>query len=591
MNHLMRRTAKNFCRSLLAISAAAISSMAYAQSTTYKFQYADSVSDATAMRALSTDGFFGEHVSYVEGSTDFAVTDVVAKTNAKLPLVFGRKLRPFQDRFESPTNVTTDILYDVMGTWDPDVPVIKGIYPTSESFVTGSNPRCSAGAILSPGAIAIQANPPMLPYNFWFGFAANIPGYGTQEIHSLNPSVILPTDGKVYKYATEEGWRISCLTTLQNGVGEGYLITLPDGATYQFDWLAKRPVTPIQVPGSQPRPRVEMHFFATKATDRFGNTLTYTYDANQPNRLQSIVASDGASITLQYTPNGAIASVSSVDRTWQYTYQARSTNTVPRVALSGVTLPDNSSWVLGRPTYAYGAITAPSTYGEYCNYSAAPYTSSGDSAVSKISFVHPSGATGEFYFKSIAHGYNNLTGASCGANGQQLPLGRPKANLVSALIRKTISGPGMNLLDWHITYSPSWTFASECTAGCANSATTTVTANDGKVELFTYGNDFQSNANQLLRHEVRQGSQRLRVTDHSYLQNVTGQPFGDYAVGPAGTYSGSLENPFLRRNRPNFETRIYQDGVVFRNTITSFDAFVRPAATTQASAPGAWPSP
>lgn len=564
--------------------------LAHAQSVTYNYQYADSVSESTAIKSLSTDGLFGEKVSYVEGSVEFAVTDVVARTNVKLPLTFGRKRKPFQERYESGPNLSADILYDVMGMWEPDIPVIRGIYPTSDSFVTGTSPRCSTGAVPAPQAISIQANPPMLPYNFWNGFAANIPGYGTQEIQTLNPSVLLPTDGKTYKYATSDGWRISCISILKNGVGEGFLVTLPDGATFEFDWLAKRPITPIQVPGSQPRQRVEMHFFATKATDRFGNTLTYTYDVNQPNRLQSIVASDGAAIGLQYDANGRIASATTAGKTWQYTYQQRSNYTVPRVYLSAVTLPDSSAWTFGELTYAYGSSNT-GIFGYQCNYSVGPYTSSGDSPVYKLRFVHPAGGIGEFYFKSIAHGYNNLPGASCSASGQALPLGRPKANLVAALIRKTIEGPGVPLMDWNISYSPSWTYESECTSGCANTAATTITASGGKVERFTYGNDFKSNANQLLRHEILQGTQRLRLTEYSYLQTLTGQPFGDYAVGPTGTYSGSLENPFLRRNRPRYATRIYQDGLIFDNTVTSFDQFVRPTAMTRASSPGAPPNP
>lgn len=590
MNYLAPHFYRGIGCCVLALISTAVSALAHAQGVTYNFQYADSVSEATAMDELSADGLFGEKVSYVEGSTEFAITDVVAKTNVKLPLVFGRKLKPFLDRYESETNLTTDLLYQVMGTWEPDIPVIRGVYPTTDAFVTGTNPRCSTGAIPAPPSINIQGSPPLLAYNFWNGFSANIPGYGTEEIQTLNPSVLLPTDGNIYKYMTLNGWRVSCVANLKNGVGEGYLVTLSDGATYQFDWLAKRPITPISVPGSNNRPRVEMLFYATKATDRFGNTLTYTYDVNQPNRLQSIVASDGAAITIQYDTSGRISSAITAGRTWKYEYQQRANYTVPHVYLSSVTLPDLSKWALGEVTYAYGALGTP-TFGYQCNYSPGPYTSTGDSAVYKIRFTHPAGAIGEFFFKKIAHGYNNLPGASCTASGEALPLGRPKASVGMALIRKTIEGSGVSLLNWTVTYSPSWTYESECTSGCTSTATTVVSTGGGKIERFTYGNDFKNNANQLLKHEVLEGGQRLRLTEHKYLQTVSGQPFGDYAAGPEGSYSASLENSFLRRNRPRYETRTYQDGVIFVNTVTSFDQFVRPTAMTRASSPGAPPSP
>jgi hypothetical protein len=588
MNNSVLRPLSRVATSAVVLVCVVLPASVTAQTPTYRFQYADSVNEATAIRSLSAEGLFGEAVSYVEGSTEFSVTDVAAKTNVKLPLVFGRKLRPFQDRYDP--GVTNDNPWFVMGTWEPDVPVIKGVYPNADAFVSSGSQRCSSGAIPAPPAIPIQGNPPVAAYNFWDGFSASIPGYGTQEVLTLNPSVILPTDGKTYKYATHEGWRISCISTLKNGVGQGYLITLPDGATYEFDWLAKRPITPVPVSGVGNRPRVEMQFYASKATDRFGNTLSYTYDPNQPNRLQSIVASDGASISIQYSGSGHVATVTSAGRVWQYSYAQRPGFTSQRYYLSSVTLPDLSSWALEDTIYVYGALNTAS-FGYQCNYNAGPYTSAGDTAVMRFRAIHPAGATGDFYFKRIAHGYNNLPAASCTPTGQMLPMGRPKASLVWALIRKTVAGAGLPTIDVNLTYSPSWSFASQCTAGCTNTATTVVTSADGRTERFTYGNDFQNNANQLLRHEVLQAGQPLRRTEHKYISSVAGQPFGDYAVGPMSGYSESLENPFLRRNRPRYETRVYQDGMVMISSVDVFDQFVRPTSSVSSSSTAAYPSP
>lgn len=571
---------------VLVCAALALSVETMAQGVTYHYEYTDSLKEGTTISALK-DGLFGDSISYVEGATQFAVTDVVAKTNVKLPLVFGRRWKPFATSYRAGI---AGAQFELMGNWKPDIPMISGIYPDYEGFVTGSKPRCSGGTI-APSAVAQQGGPPVLAYNFWDGLEANIPGYGSSQLHILNPGVILPTDGKAYKFATLDGWRVSCLPELKNGVGEGYVVTLPDGATYTFDWVAMVEATPMPVPHLG-HGRVMMYFLATKAQDRYGNTLTYNYDPDRPIRLQSIVASDGASITFAYNVDGRIASATSAGQTWNYTYVPEGPSGVSAAYgfLTKVTLPDSSEWTLERPAYAYGDTLEP-TFGQYCNYDAGEYTSWGNSRVTRIRMTHPAGAVGEFYFKKIAHGYNNIPHASCSPGGQALILGRPKASLVTALIKKNLQGAGIPFTEWTFHYTPSWSFDFECTGGCPSTATTTVTRNDGRVEKHIYGNDQQNNANQLLSHRVLQHSTLLQRQDHRYLTSASGQPFPDVAAGPDGYDGGAtLDNPFYRKNRPRYETTTYQDGLVMKQTINQFDEFMNELSITKESRPGLPPA-
>lgn len=562
----------------------------HAQGATYHYEYADSLASGNGVLALS-DSPFGESISYIEGATNFSSVDVSAVTQAKLPMIFGRKWNPSKNRFR---NISTSSAaaeerdFQVMGSqWELDAPSLSGIYPSADGWVTGAKARCSGGMV-TPQAIPIPSSPPMLPYNFWYGFNANIPGYGAGKIYSINSGTVVPADGNVYKFATLNGWRISCLNTIKNGVGEGFVVVLPDGAKYYFDWVAVRPVSDLQTPYATVK-RGEVFFFATKAVDRFGNEVSYTYDPVKPMRLTKISASDGVEISISYDANGRVVEVISGGRVWRYNYALIASG--PSALLTEVVQPDGYKWKFEGPDYVSGSLT-PATFGSNCNYSPGNFTSDGDRAISRIKITHPSGVVGEFFFKSIAHGYNNVTLSSCNPDGSSSTslIGRPKAYLFSSLISKKIYGPGLPYKEWNIRYSPSWSYESECMNGCPNTSTTIVTTNDGETEIFVYGNDFKSNANQLISHSILENGVLLRRVDRIYLMSVSGQPFPDYIAGAVGEeVSYSLDNSFLRRNRPLIEETTYQDGVIFKAQVNQFDSFVYPVNITRSSVLGSIP--
>jgi hypothetical protein len=565
-----------FC---VAISCLSLKTSVFAQDT-YVYDYAGSFEQAKNISALE-DGLFGDTVSYVDGGISFDVVDVVAKTNVKLPLQFGRRLRPFAETFGHSGNAATDATMLILGLrWRPDIPYLSGVYPKTDGLYGGSRPRCTGGS-LDPYALNVQGSPPILPYNYWFGFQANIPGYGQESLWSLTPGSQVPSDPETYKFSSMNNWRVSCLPSLKNGPGQGYVVLLPDGAKYYLDWLALRPVASVQIGGRSDQ-RVEMYFFATKAEDRFGNTITYEYDDQNPTHLTKMTASDGAQIVIEYT-NGRVSEVTTGTQVWQYKYVQDSL----WWELDQVILPDGSSWRLSsRPVYFQGATNLP-TFGYLCNFSAGQYTSAGTSPQYRHTMVHPSGATGEFTYKHIALGYNNVPYGYCRMN--QAPtayVGRVPAYTSFPLVSKKITGPGLVARAWTISYAPSWSYASDCASGCPNTSTTKVTESDGTVNEYVYGNDSQVNANQLLTHTIRKAGQVYRRTENRYMTSITGQPFPDYVTGPIdATPPYTLESEFFRRNRPLVETSIYQDGVVFKSLVNQFDSFARPLNVTRSSSP------
>ncbi|WP_188444693.1 hypothetical protein [Pseudoxanthomonas indica] len=567
---------------LLAAAFCLLGSVPVSAQDTYEYTYEGTYGQGKDIESLASDGLFGDRVSYIDGGVSFQVIDVAAKTNVKLPLQFGRLLRPFAPYYADSATLATDRSL-ILGTqWRADIPYVAGIYRKNSDFYRNTRPRCSVVGLV-PQAQPVQGRPPILQYNFWYGVEANIPGYGRETLWPIAANSPVPSSGGPYRYSTMSHWRVSCLPALKNATGEGFKITLPDGASYDFDWLALRPVTPFTSPYGGDA-REEMYFMASKATDRFGNTVTYEYDPSFPTHVTRMLASDGAEIRINYGSDGRVSTVTDGTSTWQYVYAVMTGMTTPE--LSQVILPDGSKWQLSLPQYIGGQVNLP-TFGYQCNFSPGQYTSAGDSARMRQTFVHPSGAVGEFTYKVIALGYNNVAYGSCNsAQPPEYPQGRPKAFLSNPLISKMVSGPGITPLMWTLTYAPSWSYATECASGCPSTSTTTVVKNDGSTTTYVFGNDAQVNANQLLSESVSSGGITLTRTDYKYLASVTGQAFPDYVTGVLGAQDlGTLANEFFRRNRPMYERTIVQDGRAFKYKVDQFDAFARPVATTKSSAP------
>lgn len=575
---------------------------ALAQTRTYQYEYRATVDDATKIEALS-DQLFGDSVSYVDGGVEFHVTDIKAKTNGLLPVGFGRRVAPARSPEGLAMQGKIDVSKEVLGRhWEPDLPVISGIYQDNSYFVNGTAPRCSSGK-LSPSAIPMWPyNGPyyIWTYNFWGGVSANIPQQGTEQIGRIAQGTSLPTDGGVYKYTSKSKWMVSCLSSIKNGPGEGFAVTLPDGSKYYFDWMAVQTqknlflFNPTEPQRSVRVNRSKVMLFATKAVDRFGNSVSYSYDPSNPERILSIESSDGAAIHFQYNSDGKIASAAHGGRIWNYGYVKNPHNPDPKsLLLSSVKLPDGTSWsyeykndLLGYSSEAVGF----STNGNNCTFNPGTMTSSSPGDPSKegvLKISHPSGAVGEFRFKAIVHGKNNVTSGACGwgdSSGWVLS-GRPKAYPLSSLISKSISGPGLVPKSWSISYSPSWSYSAECGARCAASSTTVVTSSTGIIESYVFGNDFQNNDGQLLSKIVSSQNGIARREDYSYQQTASGQAFQDYYVEPEGL-NETLDNQFSKRNVPLKKLVIAQDGASFISSINAFDARVRPLSITKSSSTG-----
>jgi YD repeat-containing protein len=139
--------------------------------------------------------------------------------------------------------------------------------------------------------------------------------------------------------------------------------------------------------------RVEVWILPTRVEDRFGNFVTYTYDAALPWRLREIRSNDGRALMIAYGASGRIATVSDGTRQWRYTETTQGLD---------VALPDGSRWV-----YALNGLRSARIEPEPSRQVFQFCARAGGSAVQPIhtgTITHPSGAIGTFRFQSRTHG-------------------------------------------------------------------------------------------------------------------------------------------------------------------------------------------
>ncbi|GAB3101309.1 hypothetical protein GCM10027159_25770 [Lysobacter terrae] len=464
-----------------------------------------------------------------------------------------------------------------LGDWELDIPHLHGVFSTSKGWqVSTSTPdaRCSVDS-----ADPSLGQPPLVfgsdnmigfqPYQYWYGNSLYVPGSGDQKMMVIAGNAPRPSDGAQYRWITDGQWVMSCLQSTANGTGEGFLATAPDGTKYTFNWFSKRPMPSLSVTaGSFPfqtlsyLDRYEIYIYPTRAEDRFGNYVTYTYDDAHPWQLLSIQSSDGRSIALTYNATGLLATATAASRTWRYTYSTD-------FRLTEVLLPDSSKWV-------YDFSQKPANFGGSGWHDCADmYPVQSGSAIKTI--THPSGAIGAFTFERRRHGRSNVPFSCLWAGSSSAPYDSKYVDAF-ALISKNISGPGLTAMTWGFSYAPSTgTWESECPGGtCSATRSVTVNQPDGSWQRSTFSNRYGVNEGKLLLREIGSGSQTLYSENLSYQNDPTGQPYpAKWGTIPCYRCDRSGEGAVPLKSRS-----VTQDGVTFNRQVNAYDSLAR--ATSEA---------
>lgn len=552
------------------------------------------VNRAQQIEALD-ENLFGDSINNYTGALSFAVTDVSLPGNSQLSVSVARRFDPNDVRSRGGRFRSGHVFDD----WDLDIPHMHGVFAGTVGWQAGPTPglRCdqpNASLAPPPAVNGFSAD------DYWQGNQLYVPGQGDDEIQYLSASQSdRPTDGSTYRWVTKGLWFFSCLPTTANGVaGDAFLARDPAGNRYWFNHIIEKSYAPLTLSRGTGTvlPRRQIVILPTRVEDRFGNWVTYTYDAMEPRNLRVIQANDGRRIDLNYAtgpgngPGGRISSVVAVGRTWTYGY---SPSAVIGASLTSVTRPDGSQFI-----YDFSAFHEDRTD--------VTFEGCGSPAqfVSNFQFVatatHPSGAVGTFTFQFKQHGRGAVPRdcwtSPLNSSGDRYP---PVFTSLS-LIRKEINGPNQAFpMVWQWSYPAlSWSYADQCPQNCPTTKLIEMTQPDSSVVRETYGVRYGNNDGLLLASEVwgradpsivpPTANVLLRRTEFVHSLSPAGQAYLGRVGAPVRLYGDASTGVF----KPVVRRSVVQQGATFSwavastNGVFSLDRFARPLQSTAESSLG-----
>lgn len=549
-------------------------------------EYSKRVEAAQTLTALKSE-LMGDSVSVYNGATDFSVTDIEL-TGSGMPVRLTRRFSVELTPIGPGEPLAAPKLRGI-GNWDLDVPHISATFDSAVLWrgldSTGglTDQRCSvavAPQISFSGAISI--------FDIFQGFSIHVPGEGDRPMLLAESGVPVPNDGVPHRWASRERDAFSCIPMQAGMSGEGFAMQTADGRRFEFNYAVGRPAGTMQQSRGPMYPpvriaRTRMFLLATKVADRFGNTLSYSY--NGQGNPMAIVAQDrnGEVRRLDLAYQGdRLVTASTNGRNWTYSYDGAGN-------LGGVMLPDGSAW-----QYTYAGNLKPGF--EFWDGETGITCAGGPDALQasyEVVSRHPSGAQGRFNFTNLRHYRAGVQRSECisRVNGQDLyyVLRTPNQFDIMSLVSKELSGPGIpQPLLWTYSYTRErqalWGGGQPVAYPCQSCPTTkanTINKPDGSRVAYDYGFLYAWNDGQLMGSRTYDAAGNLLSTTRSELMTdaqLASQPFHpNYGLRVGGDDIGTL------KVRPMVSTTVSQDGTTFRATTNSFDAYARPTSATRAS--------
>jgi hypothetical protein len=447
------------------------------------------------------ENLLGDSINFEDGSLSIYHTDVSLPGNSKLHVAFTRRY----------ASDGTDHFNGILGGWNIDVPFVT--YRLRTSYVGQYLTPCT-GAMMAP---ATGASDMAERDQYWAGVTMFVPGGGArllQENVALLPGATTLFGGTPPNKTNLDHAKVTCLATVQNGAGEGFLATTTDGTQYRFDFKHSFPAgdlnyftaqclsadlrdcdpsTVINPNNSKPMTRVNL--YASRVTDVNGNTVDYTYSPTT-GRLTRIESNDGRVITIGYGVDGRISSVTANGRLWTYSYAQSS---IPNTGieyldeLRRVTLPDGRFWEFLMPTMSPNGREIP------CWMNAVqPETGT---------VKHPDGTLGTFVLAMTMNGKNavpNLPKAQPPGQGPDLhgcnDFEIPRYTVSRAVTSKTLAVPGAASYVWSFNYHPDLGFYTNLAANDLKQRTLT-DPNQNQTRLFYNRRYLAQLEGQLIRSE------------------------------------------------------------------------------------------
>lgn len=567
-------------------------------------EYQKRLKMARAVEPLG-DRPFGESVNLMTGELAFSVTDVQAEGQGPLIQLTRTSLKNDRMRGFDPA---------MLGNWDLSIPRIETLIPAANRFESADPGAPGALWTVNKGSLARCTQFDWLGSEVWWNGYEFVDGSGSRQQllkrdvqNTAQPSMLNPQGGVIsFPVVTQSNWQIGCLPNTSNGeVGEAFLAVSPDGTKYYLDHLvgvradtvaeilpdpgdpllASAGVTTMAGPIRLWYPRMFATMYVSKIEDRFGNTLTFTYNGRQ---IASIAASDGRRINFVWRSDAPlidqiIVQPGASQRIWRYEY-ANIVNIASsgwQANLSAVVQPDGSRW-----SYS-GALPE----GQLYNPNGCTLRSglADGTSVSSFTATHPSGLTGIFATKLKWHSRSYVPSLCDTYSGTVPAETHPLLLSTATLISKTLSGPGIQTGTWNYQYSTAVGSAARdaCAANqtCADSRWVEVVNPDSTRTRYTVSNRWGVLEGKALKQEYLDAAANVIRTDTTTYADPAGGPYpsrlGAILGAPYGTNVDSLE-----RLAPVATTTTQQQGATFSNAVTARDQFGKPTALTRSSSLG-----
>ena len=385
---------------------------------------------------MLTTNDFGESYDPATGTLNLAYTDVSLPGNSPLSVEVRRKFS---------SNLGTGRFTGLweLGDWSLDLPYVRGEFLKAEGqYISLSGDKgwsfgkeCDGDVSTVNGRAwdSSGSSWPLSPSHYWSGKFLHIP-------QQVSENLIWGRGSYAGKQVTKANYIVTSCFSRTDGKGQGIVVTAPDGTRYTFDYVVEKPNGMPMPVGNGGYMRWLM---ATKVEDKFGNTVTYNY---LDGLLRSIAASDGRSITLNYSGK-YLANVVVNGRTWTYTYD---TSVAARTRLDKVTLPDGKSWTFGklsRDIYAASVQrwkTLSQTPG-HC----APIPQSNVEHIIET----PDKLKISYTFAITYHGIYDTKAYPYGDDPKWQAFNNANCSAYWSLVKKTVMGPRIPLQTWNYAYS------------------------------------------------------------------------------------------------------------------------------------------
>lgn len=354
----------------------------------------------------------GDAYDPVSGSVNFAVTDISIPGNFDIPVEFRRAYHPNKEKWSSR-----------LGGWEMDVPYVSGNYfpedvnlPNAPASSPGGvshwdgwsdGKECEGDAmhvtLTSPGQNGSRTSNASA---WWGGKKLHIPDGVSENL------IVGVGDGAgqlAGEQATSSLHKVTHCFTRDDGKGQGIEVTAPNGTVYRFSHVIERASSrSSSALAGQLRVR---YLMVERITDKFGNYVSFDWNANDSTKLDAIRASDGRELILSYLPSGLLDSVEANGRTWHYSYTTyvAPENNVGSKKLYRVTRPDTKYWRYSYDFYDQRKALTQTQYASYpawhCETTSRYYQ---DELADSFYVDTPEGARITYYFDTVRHSKSNV---------------------------------------------------------------------------------------------------------------------------------------------------------------------------------------